>query len=166
MGELLGQGLNWWLHTWWRAVAAQGAQTNCLHLCSPGDQEGWTQSGGPLGSYKSQPLKGEELLDLGCFLRRSAAQLREPLHLQGEFHSFCVWLYTCGYFACYCQEPVRSSFASLWAEWIFFITLLYFPSSYFFCINHPGQGVETWMNVHGLPGLQWVKKELSCAVYT
>eukprot|EP00076_Gallus_gallus_P039448 XP_025004986.1 O-acetyl-ADP-ribose deacetylase MACROD2 isoform X2 [Gallus gallus] len=51
---------------------------------SDGDQEGWTQSGGPLGSYKSQPLKGEELLDLGCFLRRSAAQLREPLHLQGE----------------------------------------------------------------------------------
>ena len=35
-------------------------------------------SGATLGSYKGQPQKGEQLLDLGCFLRRGIAQPESP----------------------------------------------------------------------------------------
>ena len=45
---------------------------------SPHEQQGWTQSGAHLGSYKGQPLVGGLPLDLGCFLRRSAALLENP----------------------------------------------------------------------------------------
>lgn len=47
---------------------AQGVQANYLHLCSPPDQKGWTQREATLSSYKSQPLKEEHLIQLGCFL--------------------------------------------------------------------------------------------------
>lgn len=67
--ELLGHSLNWWLNTWWKVV---DAQANCLHLSFQRNQKGWTQDGATLGSYKGQPQKGGYLLDLGCFLRRSA----------------------------------------------------------------------------------------------
>jgi len=71
---------------------AQGAQANCLHLCSPHDQKGWTQGGATLGSYKGQPLEGGDLLDLDCFLRRSTA-VRELFHQLGEFEFNSFFLY-------------------------------------------------------------------------
>lgn len=44
----------------------QGEQPNCLHLCFPYDQKGWSQGGSTLSSHKGQPWKGEHLL--GYFL--------------------------------------------------------------------------------------------------
>lgn len=103
-----GQGLNWWLRTWRRGVAGLGSAGTLF------DKKGWTQGGAMLGSYKGQPLKGDCLLGLGCFLGRSAALLESP------FTSCvgCVLLSgynywpTCEYLTWYCQEPVRSNFAS------------------------------------------------------
>jgi len=92
-GERLGQGLKWWWSTWWRAVAAQGAQANGLHLCSPAGQKGRTQGAATLSLYKGQPWRGGHLLEL---LEKKCCTATVLLHQWHEFSSsFCVrlWAY-------------------------------------------------------------------------
>ena len=77
--------------------------TSKLYLCSPHDQKVWTQIGATLGSYKGQPLEGEYLWDLCCFLRSRVSLT--PLSVYDYWPVY-------EYFSWYCQECVRSNFAS------------------------------------------------------
>lgn len=73
-----------------------------MHLCFPCDLKGQSQDSykGPWAQNKCQPLKGEHLSDLGCFLRRGAVSVENPFASWMSFIFLSVydcWL-ICKYF--------------------------------------------------------------------
>ena len=84
-------------------MAAQGAQANDVHLCSPAGQKGWTQGAATLSLYKGQPWRGGHLLEL---LEKECCTATELLHQWGEFSSSfsCGSWPTCKRFACIAKD--------------------------------------------------------------
>lgn len=85
------------------------------HLYSPGDQKEWVQSEAIQGSCRALQTLKEWLLGPRLLLGKECCIARDPLcHLSELNSSSCIC------FTWYFQEPVRSSFASLWVEQLLF----------------------------------------------